>query len=63
MEFNININVIANENGFSLWVSDDLGGSGIKVEGSTPKETSENLMPYIVDYLTCHGDSNNEDKE
>ena len=52
MEFNININVIKESDGISLWVSDDFGGSGIEVEGDTPEEVAENLMPYLIDYLS-----------
>lgn len=52
MEFNLNINVIKEEDGISLWVSDDFGGSGIEVEGDTAEEVAENLMPYLIDYFS-----------
>ena len=62
MEFNININVIKDIDGLSLWVSDDFGGSGVEVEGDTPEEVAENLMPYLIDYFSGHI-CNQEDEE
>lgn len=65
MEFNININVIKESDGLSLWVSDDFGGSGIEVEGDTPEEVAENLLPYLIDYFSNgkndEGDEEDED--
>jgi hypothetical protein len=67
MEFNININVIKDISGLSLWVSDDFGGSGIEVEGDTPEEVAENLLPYLIDYFSGHiskeDDEDNDDEE
>lgn len=51
MEFNLNINVIINEDGVSLYLSDDLGGSGIKVDGYNAEEAAENIKPYLLDYF------------
>ena len=56
MEFNIYINVIKDDDGVSLWVSDNIGGSGIEVEG-TAEEAAENLVPYLIDYF-----SNNQEE-
>lgn len=61
MEFNININVIKESDGLSLWVSDDFGGSGIEVEGDTPEEVAENLLPYLIDYFS-NGENDDEDE-
>lgn len=61
MEFNININVIKESDGLSLWVSDDFGGSGIEVEGDTPEEVAENLLPYLIDYFS-NGKNDDEDE-
>lgn len=58
MEFNLNINVIKEEDGISLWVSDDFGGSGIEVEGGTAEEVAENLMPYLIDYFSGYVGNN-----
>ncbi len=67
MEFNININVIKESDGLSLWVSDDFGGSGIEVEGNTPEEVAENLLPYLIDYFSNgkndEGDEEDEDED
>ena len=64
MEFNININVIKESDGLSLWVSDDFGGSGIEVEGNTPKEVAENLLPYLIDYFSNgKNDEGDEDED
>lgn len=38
--------------GFDIYLSDDFGGSGIKVNGATSNEVVDNLMPYIHDYLS-----------
>ena len=62
MEFNLNINVIKEEDGISLWLSDDFGGSGVEVEGDTPEEVAENLMPYLIDYFSGYV-GNQEDEE
>lgn len=61
MEFNININVIKESDGLSLWVSDDFGGSGIEVEGDTPEEVAKNLLPYLIDYFS--NEQNDEEDE
>ena len=61
MEFNININVIKESDGISLWVSDDFGGSGIEVEGDTPEEVAENLLPYLIDYFSDRQEEENDD--
>lgn len=63
MEFNLNINVIKEEDGISLWLSDDFGGSGIEVEGDTAEEVAENLMPYLIDYFSGHIGNNEEEDE
>ena len=52
MEFNLNINTIIENDGISLWLSDDFGGSGIEVEGKTAEEVAENLLPYLIDYFS-----------
>lgn len=51
MGINLNIDIEKNKDGFDIYLSDDAGGSGIEVYGSTADETIENLTPYIHDYL------------
>lgn len=63
MEFNLNINVIKKEDGISLWVSDDFGGSGIEVEGDTAEKVAENLMPYLIDYFSGYEDEEDEEED
>ena len=67
MEFNLNINTIIENDGISLWLSDDFGGSGIEVEGKTAEEVAENLLPYLIDYfsgsIANDEDYNDEDDE
>lgn len=48
---NVTIDIQFNGSEFDLWVSDDCGGSGISVGGSSVDETIENLKPYLEDYL------------
>jgi hypothetical protein len=38
-------------NGFGIWLSDNLGGSGIKATGNTPEEAANNIASYIADYF------------
>lgn len=51
MGINLNIDIEKNEDGFDIYLSDNEGGSGIEVYGSTADEAIENLTPYIHDYL------------
>lgn len=37
--------------GFGIWLSDDMGGSGIEVEGKTPEEAANKITPYVTDYF------------
>ena len=52
MNLTITIDVQVNEKHFDVWVADDCGGSGISVRGNSTSEVTQNLMPYIEDYLT-----------
>lgn len=47
----LNIDIEKTDNGFDIYLSDNNGGSGIEVSGNTSHEATENLMPYIHDYL------------
>lgn len=51
MGINLNIDIEKNANGFDIYLSDNNGGSGVEVYGSTADEVIENLTPYIHDYL------------
>ena len=46
----LDIEIYKSEKGYDAWISDDCGGSGIKVEGNTPNELGENMSAYIADY-------------
>ena len=47
----VELDILKTENGFDIWVSDNVGGSGISVKGITIEETLENLKPYLETYL------------
>ena len=36
---------------FGIWLSDDIGGSGIEATGETPEEAANNIASYIADYF------------
>jgi hypothetical protein len=37
--------------GFGIWLSDNMGGSGIEATGATPEEAANNMASYIADYF------------
>ena len=39
------------DTGYGIWLSDELGGSGIGVLGTTKEACAEQITPYITDYL------------
>lgn len=47
----LSLELYRDENGFGIWLSDDLGGSGIEATGSTPEEAANNIASYIADYF------------
>jgi hypothetical protein len=47
----LTIDIEKSIDGFDIYLSDDNGGSGIKVNGASSNEAVANLMPYIHDYL------------
>lgn len=48
---NLSVELYHEDGKFGAYLSDDIGGSGISVTGSTPKEVSERLAEYIQDYF------------
>lgn len=36
---------------YGMWIADQMGGSGIEVNGNTPEECAENAKPYIVEII------------
>lgn len=50
-EIRIQLELYKTESGYGIWLSDDLGGSGIKVESATKEECAQEIAPYIEDYL------------
>ena len=47
----VSLQLRKNGNGFTIWLGDDLGGSGIEVTGSTPQEAANKIAPYVADYF------------
>ena len=50
-EITIHLTLYKTDEGYGIYHSDDMGGSGIKVEETTKGETAEGIAPYIEDYL------------
>lgn len=40
-----------NSGTWGIWISDNIGGSGIDVKGSTKEECAQEAVKYLVDYL------------
>ena len=47
----LSLELYSNGDEFGIWLSDDMGGSGIKASGKTPEEAANNIVPYIADYF------------
>jgi hypothetical protein len=47
----LNVELYIDKDLFCAYISDNMGGSGIEVSGSTPQELADNLSPYIADYF------------
>lgn len=47
----LSIELYRDGDGFGVWLSDNMGGSGIKANGNTPEEAAENIASYITDYF------------
>lgn len=52
----LNLELYRNGDGYGIYLADNCGGSGIKVEGSTEKEVCEKLVPYLAEYFNAMGD-------
>ena len=50
-EIRIELTLYKTEEGYGIWLSDNIGGSGIKVEETTKAKAVESVAPYIEDYL------------
>ena len=50
-EVRIELTLYKTEEGYGIWLSDNIGGSGIKVEETTKEKAAESIAPYIEDYL------------
>ena len=50
-EITITLTLYKTSNGYGIWLSDQIGGSGIEVEETTKSECAKNIAPYIEDYL------------
>ena len=50
-EVRIDLTLYKTENGYGIWLSDNIGGSGIEIEGATKEECAKNVAPYIEDYF------------
>ena len=49
---NLNIELYKENGVFCAWISDDCGGSGIKVEGGSPEEVADKMQSYVVEYFS-----------
>lgn len=47
----VELDILKTSNGFDIWVSDDIGGSGFSVKGTTIEEVSESLKDNLETYL------------
>lgn len=50
-EIRIELTFYKTEDGYGIWLSDDVGGSGVKVEAPTKGGCVSGIAPYIEDYL------------
>lgn len=50
-EIKITLTLYKTDDGYGIWLSDDMGGSGIEVEEATKEECANGIAPYIEDYL------------
>ena len=50
-EAHLSLELYRDDNGLGIWLSDNVGGSGISVTGTTPDEICVKLAPYICDYF------------
>lgn len=50
-EVKLSIDLYNDGSAFCAYLSDNCGGSGIKVEGATPEACANNLALYIADYF------------
>lgn len=50
-DIRIELTLYKTDEGYGIWLSDNEGGSGIKVEESTKEKCAESIAPYIEDYL------------
>ena len=48
---NIRLDLYKTDNGYGIYLSDEIGGSGIEVEESTKEKTAKQIALYIEDYL------------
>lgn len=47
----VELDILKTQNGFDIWVSDNVGGSGISVQGTTKEEVLNKLNEYLTTYL------------
>ena len=50
-EVSLSLELYRKGNGFGIWLSDNIGGSGIEAVGETPEEAAKNIASYIADYF------------
>jgi len=50
-EVRIELTLYKCDNGYGIWLSDNIGGSGIEVEAPTKEECANEIAPYIEDYF------------
>ena len=50
-EIRIELTLYKGDSGYGIWLSDNMGGSGIEVKAATKEKCAEDIAPYIEDYL------------
>ena len=50
-EIRLTLELYKTDTGYGIWLSDELGGSGIGVLETTKEACAEQITPYITDYL------------
>lgn len=54
IDFNLHLNFRISDDETNIWLSDEEGGSGIEIIGTTPQEAIEKLKSYLINYCIDH---------
>jgi hypothetical protein len=62
LSVNLNVEVYVEEDGiYGIYLSDEMGGSGISVKGDSPEDAANQIAPYIADYFYPREDEETEE--